>query len=398
MSLDVTDLGPDFVTDPYSVFARLREEEPIRRVVWYGMPTWLLTRFADAQALYGESRLSAQRANAAQEVLVPWVVGSAQMGLGRTMIHIDPPDHTRVRRLVTKAFTPRRVEELGGFTSSVAEELVGGLRERGGGDVMREFSVPLTCRVIMALLGVAADAVEEFGDYTTVFLSTDPADQARFPEAVAWISEYIAALVDAKRESPGDDLLSALIAVREDGASLDEEELGSMMLLLLMAGFETTASLIGNGLLALLRHPDQLAAVRADLGLLPAAIEEMLRYDGAVLTTLPKFATEDFELGGVLIHKGDAVIAALPAANRDPRRFPDPDVFDVRRSGPPHLGFAHGMRYCLGAPLARLEARIAFEVLLSRCQDIRLAVPESELQWKITPNIRGLRALPVVLS
>jgi cytochrome P450 len=240
---------------------------------------------------------------------------------------------------------------------------------------------------------------EEFTGYAHLFLSTDPADQARLPEAMAWMGRYIAELVAAKGAAPADDLLSELIAVRDEGGDrLSEAELQAMAFLLLMAGFETTASFIPNGLLALLRYPDQLAALCADPSLIPSAVEEMLRYDPTATASLLRYATEDPTLGGVEIGKNDAVVVSWAGANRDPRRFSRPDVFDVLRGDANHIAFARGMHYCLGAPLARLESQIAFVSLFERSDDIQLAIPESELSYRITPNIRSLTELPITYT
>ncbi len=353
--LDLASLGPAFVADPFPLLARLREEEPVRRVVYHGLPAWLVTRFADVQAAYSEPRLSADPANASEEArAVPWTAAAASIGLGRAMVYLDPPEHSRVRRLVSRAFTPRRVDGMRAFIRQTADDLLDGVREiareHGQVDLLREYSVPLANRVIMGLIGVPVEDSGPFQDYSSLFLSTDPADQARFPEALAWIRAYIDRLVTDKRAAPGDDLLSELIAMHEAGDRLSGTELGSMTLLLLMAGFETTATLIANAVLALLMHPDQLALL---------------------------------------------LIVSWPAANRDPRRFADPDTFDIRRGEVGHIGFAHGIHFCLGASLARMEAQIGLAALLDRFPSVRLAVRREDLVWRITPNIRGLKALPL---
>jgi cytochrome P450 len=396
--LDLATLGPDFLADPYPFLAAFRVGQPVRRVVYHGVPAWLVTRFADAQAVYSEPRLGADVILAPPQVrAVPWITASDMIGLGRSMVRVDPPAHTRLRRLVSRAFTPRRVEDLRPFTRQATAGLLRQAVQRGRADIISDFAVPLTSQVIMKLLGVPPTDIPAFQDHTAVFLSTDPADQARFPQALAWVRGYIDTMVAAKRTDPGDDLLSALIAAQDGGERLAGAELGSMMLLLLMAGFETTASLIGNGTLLLITHPDQRAVLQAEPGLIPGAIEEMLRFEGAALASLPRYASQDLTIGGVRIRRGEVVIVSWPAANRDPARFPDPDRFDVRRGDAGHLGFAYGPRYCLGAPLARMEAATAFEALL-RCPRLGLAVPRQELRWRITPNIRGLKALPVTFG
>ena len=402
MTEDLLDLSSDagFISDPYPTLAGLREQEPVRRVLYHGVPAWFVTRFADAETVYSDPRFSAEKVNATAEVrAVAWVSVSDLIGLGRTIVFLDPPAHTRLRRLAAKAFTPRRVETLRPVVQSISDSLLDSIVPRGRVDVLHEYATPLAALTIMTLLGSPVADREEFTGYAHLFLSTDPADQARLPEAMAWMADYFAGLVAAKEAAPADDLLSELIAVRDqDGDRLSEAELRSMAFLLLMAGFETTASFIPNGLLALIQHPDQLAALRADPSLIPAAVEEMLRYDPTATASLLRYATEDLVLGGVEIHKSDAVVVSWAAANRDPRRFSRPDEFDIRRADAKHIAFAKGIHYCLGAPLARLESQIAFTSLLARCDDIRIAVPRTELAYRITPNIRGLTGFPVTFT
>ncbi len=402
MSEDRLDLSSDsgFIDDPYATLTRLREEEPVRRVLYHEVPAWLVTRFADAETVYSDPRFSADKGNATDEVrAVPWVSASDMIGLGRTLVFLDPPAHTRLRRLVAKAFTPRRVQTLRPMVQGIADELLDAVVPRGRMDVLHEYSTPLAAVTIMMLLGSPVADREEFTAYAHLFLSTDPADQARLPEAMAWMARYIADLVAAKGEARADDLLSELIAVRDEGGDrLSEAELQAMAFLLLMAGFETTASFIPNGLLALIQHPDQMAALRGDPSLIPSAVEEMLRYDPTATASLLRYATEDLTLGGVEISKNDAVVVSWAGANHDPRRFSQPDVFDVRRGDANHIAFARGIHYCLGAPLARLESQIAFASLLERCDDIQLAIQASELSYRITPNIRSLTGLPIMYT
>jgi len=281
----------------------------------------------------------------------------------------------------------------------IADELLGQIVPRGRADVLHEFATPLAARTIMVLFGAPTGDAEEFTGYLRLYLSTDPADQARVPEAMAWVGKYLADLVTAKEAAPADDLLSELITVRAQGGDrLSDAELRSMAMLLLMAGFETTASFIPNGLLALLEHPDQMQILQDDPALIPAAVEEMLRDDPTATASLPRFATENLSIGGADIRKGDAGIVSWAAANRDPRRFPHPQTFDVRHGDASHIAFAHGIHCCLGAPLARLESQIAFTTLLARCRDIRLAVPPADFSYRVTPNVRSLTGLPITFT
>ncbi|HEV2783946.1 MAG TPA: cytochrome P450 [Actinophytocola sp.] len=396
--LDLTELGQEFVDDPYPFLAELREGEAIRRVVYHGVPAWLVTRFEHAREVFSDMRLSSDLANASDEVrAVPWISGPESLGLTKGMINLDPPAHTRLRRPVAKAFTSRRVGGLRQLTKRIGEELLDAALARGRVDFLQEYAMPLACRGIMGLLGVPAGDTRPFQERCYILLSTDPADLPKLPDALVWLSEYLGGLVAAKRAEPGEDLLSELVAMADEGDRLSDAELRSTMFLLLVAGFATTSSLITNGLLALLTYPDQFAALRADPGLIPSAIEEMLRFDPSAGAALPQFATEDLTLGGVRIRKGEAVIVSLAAANRDPRRFTDPDTFDIRRDEG-HIAFAHGIHFCIGAQLARMEGQVAFEVLLERTADVRLAVPREELSWRIHHNPRMLKSLPVILT
>jgi len=368
-------------------------------VRYYGVPASLVTRFADVQAVYSDARLSVDPANAGDEAReVLWVVAWELIGLGKGIVFQDPPGHTRLRRLVSKAFSGRGVEALRPVLRQITRQLLDGIVPRGQADIIKDFSVPLAAQTIMTLIGMPLQDREQFQAMSNLFLSTDPADKAKVPRALEWMQNYIDGLVEAKRDTPADDLLSELIAVRDKDDRLDETELRSMVLLLLMAGFETTASFIGNGVLTLIQNPQQMRTLRAEPSLIPAAIEEMLRYCGPGKAALPRFATEDLTIGGVSIDRGDTVLASPAAANRDPRRFPAPDTFDVRRGETGHIAFAHGIHYCLGASLARMESEIAISALLHRCQDIEVAVPVNELSWRVTPLIRGLVQLPVKLS
>jgi len=251
--------------------------------------------------------------------------------------------------------------------------------------------------VIMELLGMPLADWDEFQRWAQMTVPRGPGSLQEEMAGYTAIRGYFADLVARKtREPGGDDLLSALVAVRDEGQRLDEDELLGMAWLLLTAGHTTTVDLIGSGVLALLRHPGQYAAVRADPSLLPAAIEEMVRYDGAVELGISRFTTEEVTVGGVTIPGGGEVVyLAIGSADRDADRFTDPDVFDVRRAGTGHVGFGHGIHYCLGAPLARMEAAIAFRVLLDRCAGLSLAVDPDQVVWQVNPHLRGPAALPV---
>lgn len=402
--IDLLSVRPDFAEDPYTTYARLRHDSPVCRVVYYGLPGWLVTRYDDAQRLLTDSRLSNDPRHASPEVraAAPWAFADEALGLSRHMLHSDPPDHTRLRRLVAKVFTPGRVAALQPRVKQVTAELLDSFLPRGRADLIDEFAVPLPIIVIMDLLGVPRQARHDFREWCRVSTS-EPEDPALVSAAFGSIRGYLERLVGEKRSQAvtgpaGADLASALVAVRDAGQRLDDSELVSMIFLLLIAGFETTVDLIGNGTLALLRNPGQLAALRDDPSLIDAAVEEFVRFDGPVEMGMWRYATDDIDIAGVAIPRGDVLIIGFDAADRDPQRFAEPGALDIRRADSRHLGFGHGIHYCLGAPLARLEGRVAFTALLANCRDLALGVPPSELVWRQGPNVRGVKHLPVTFT
>jgi cytochrome P450 len=293
-------------------------------------------------------------------------------GLYRGMLNADPPDHTRLRKLVTAAFTRRTVEglepQIHAFTAALLDELAG----KETVDLLTGFAYPLPIRVIGTMLGVPESDQDKFQAWTPQLVAPFVVGYDAFAAAAAEFLEFIRGLIAAKRSAPGDDLLSGLIAARDGADQLSEEELTSTAYVLVVAGYETTANLIANGTVALLDHPDQLAALQADPDLWPSAVEELIRYDGPVQASLGYYAQADVELSGEKIPAGSVVFAGLLAANRDPAKFPDADELDVRRKAA-HVGFGHGIHHCLGAPLARLEARIALHSLFTRYPDLARA-------------------------
>ena len=314
------------------------------------------------------------------------------------MLNRDGDDHRRLRRLVTKAFTPRMVEQLRPRIQEIADELIDAVEARGSMDLSAEYAFPLPITVIAELLGVPNADQDRFKDWSDAIITPaiGPEAMERFFGQMGEFVEYLTDLFAARRAEPQDDLVSALLAARDEEDALTEEELFGTVVLLIVAGHETTVGLIGNAVVNLLSHPDQLELVRADASLIPAAIEEALRYEGPVERALNRWAATDVELGGQTIRRGELVIAIVNAADRDPDRFDDPDRLDVQREDSRHLAFGRGSHYCLGAPLARLEAEIALETLFRRLPGLRLAVEPNELEWRPTPGFRRLETLPVV--
>jgi cytochrome P450 len=398
MTVPATPLvDPAVLADPHPALAALRESGPVHRIdMRMGLPVWVVTRYDDVLAALSDPRLSNDPHNAG--ALEETLRGDF---LSRSLIGTDPPEHTRLRRLVAKAFTARRVEGLRPRVQEIADALLDRITPRGSADLVGEFALPLPITVIGELLGVPEADRDRFRGWTDEMLDRpfDPgSDIARVTEGRERMHGYLSDLVAAKRTYPADDLLTDLVQASDEGERLDAQELLAMTFLLLIAGYVTTVSLVGNGTLALLRRPDQLERLRADPSLVPQAVEELLRFDGPVNPGLTRFALEDLEIGGVRIPRGDMVLLAIAAADRDPDRFPDPDRLDVGAADPGHLAFGHGIHYCLGAPLARLEGQVAFTALLARLPDLALDIPEDQLRWIGGGVLRGLRQLPVTFT
>ncbi len=397
-------LGAEYFQDPYSVHARLRAERPTAAVIMPGgMPAWLVTDYADARAALADPRL---RKNPPGWRPAP---DSMFAALELHMLDSDPPDHERLRRLVNKAFTMRHVELLRPRIAAITAGLLDDMSTQREVDLLASFAFPLPVTVICELLGVPVADRDDFRAWSATIVSNTATPAAYQADGTAMI-RYFTALLAAKRHEPADDLLSALITARDEGDRLSENELVSMAFLLLVAGHETTVNLIGNGMLALLLNPGQLARLRDDPSLLSRAVEELLRYVNPVSNATLRFACEPVEIGGARIGRGEVVLISLSGANRDPSRYAAPDRLDFGRDTPGHLAFGHGIHYCLGAPLARLEAGIAFGGLLARLEAgiafggllarfgaMRLAVPAESLRWRPSTLIRGLEALPVRL-
>ncbi|MFI7600219.1 cytochrome P450 [Actinoplanes sp. NPDC049681] len=379
--------------DPYPWLAELRAAGPVQRVrLRGGTDAWMVTRHRDVLAAAGDPRLSSDPRRVAPGTRM---LGTPTMP---SMLTIDPPDHTRLRRLVSRAFTARRVEGLRPRVRELAEELIDPIAPRGHADLVADFAFPLPVAVICELLGVP------FAD--RAFFSRQSAEMLRPPvdaqsaaladAARQRLRDYLAGLVRSKRTDRTDDMLGDLVTVGEE-QRLTDEELISMAVLLLVAGHETTVNLIGTGMLLLLQRPYEMAALRADPALLPPAVEEFLRYDGPVMTGVVRYTTEEVEIGGRTIPPGEVVLLSTGAANRDPERFDRPDEVVLDREDNPHVAFGHGLHFCLGAALARMEAVEGIGVLLRRLPRLTAAVPAEQLRWR--PSLlRGLQALPVTFD
>ena len=388
------------LSDPYPVFHQLRSEDPVHWSDLIG--AWILTRYHDVRAAANDPRFSSVRAHYFMDQL-PAAAHARLRPLGHQLalwlIHLDPPDHTRVRALVHKAFVPQVIERLRDSIHQMVNNLLDGVAEAGAMDVMAEFAYPLTAMVIAELLGIPSEDRTKFSKWSdsingfvgAAHVTTRRAESAQ--QSMLELMEYLHGLLQQRRLSPRDDFMSGLIAVEEAGDKLNEEELLALCVLLLFAGHETTANQIGNALLALFRNPDQLQKLRREPTMIDDAVEELLRYDASV-QRLGRVATEDIEVCGQQIRRGEFVAAMLGAANRDPTQFAEPDTLDIEREQNNHLSFGYGKHYCIGAPLARLELQIAVSTILSRFPALRLNT--DEVQWYDNFGQRFLRSLPVV--
>ena len=383
---------PAMRANPYPTYARLRAEAPVYRSPSLGLT--VLSRYDDVLCALKDPATFSSRAMRDLFHQGNAAVNGESAGIdGETMIGTDPPVHTRLRKIVNRAFTPKRIAGLEDRIREVADELIATFEGRGKCELVSEFAKPLPVTIISEILGVGPERRDEFirwSDDLLMMVSGRPTPEQRESirrsddELGTWIDEIVA----ARRAEPADDLISALVAAESSEPVMTEEEVGNLILLLLVAGNETTTNLVANGLLALLAHPEQLAALRADPRLARGAVEEVLRYDPPVQLTVRR-ATRDVALAGGSVHEGELVALLIGSANRDERRFTDPDRFDIRRESRGHIAFGFGTHFCIGAPLARLEARIALESLIPRLHE--LTQIEERIEYTASLLIRGPR-------
>lgn len=387
--------------NPFAIYSLLRTIRPVMRMPIAddsGPGVWFLTRHANVEQALRDPRFSVERMRAPVirdnlDRLPSFLQQSAQ-GL-RSMLVMDPPDHTRVRKLANKAFTPRRVSELRGRIEAIVATLLDEIGSEDHFDVIEALAAPLPAIVIAELLGVPPEDHRKFKGWAAQIVAGIGAGEAERQASLPAMLEllgYLSGVIAARRSEPRDDLISALILAQEENDALTDNELLATCNLLLLAGHETTTNLIGNGLSALLQEPEELARLRGEMALLPTAIEEMLRYDGPVQATV-RIASEDMEIGGQAIAEGALLLVGIGAANHDPEVFLEPDRFDIGRDPNPHLAFGFGLHFCLGAPLARLEADVAFRALLERFP--RLVAIDEAPCYRPNPVLRGLQRLPV---
>jgi cytochrome P450 PksS len=390
-----------FKANPFAYYARLRAEAPVFPIMMLGAQRgWLVTRYDDVVAvlkhpLLGKDRLS--NLSEAERAKMPWFLRYFKP-LMQNMLERDPPDHTRLRGLVHKAFTPHLVERLRGRIHQLTDQLLDTATKKRSMDLVADYALPLPVTIIAEMLGVPESDHAKFHRWSNKLISnTTMLETMMAVPAVLGFTRYIRKLIEKRRASPGDDLLTALIQAEEAGDRLNQDELVSMVFLILVAGHETTVNLIASGILALLQHPDQLERLRKDPSLIGSAVEELLRFTCPVELATIRVAREDFVLAGAKILRGDYVAAVIASANRDEQHFANPDTLDLGREPNRHLGFGMGIHYCLGAPLARLEGAIAIQNAVQRLPNLRLAMPAEKLRWRTGYVIRGLKKLPVTL-
>jgi cytochrome P450 len=387
-------MDPEFIADPYPTYHRLRTEDPVHLSP---LGFWVLTRYEDVVSALRDPRL-------AKEAIAAFVAArfgvDVPPGIGLSMLDRDPPDHTRLRGLVSKAFTPRVVEGLRPHIQQIVDGLLDAVVDAKAMDLVEEFAYPLPVIVICEMLGVPVEDRERFKGWgvdiarglDAIMLPPDSEVARRSMTSRRALANYFRELIAERRAAPRGDLLSALIAAEEAGDKLSEDELLSTCVLLLVAGHETTVNLIGNGTLALLRNPRQLRRLRENPALIASAVEELLRYDGPVQRTA-RIPSSDVTIGGRTIAKGEMVMPFIGAADRDPAQFPDPDRLDIARADNRHIAFGWGIHFCLGAPLARVEGQIAINSLVQRLPKLALATEHPEHRESLT--LRGLKSLPV---
>jgi cytochrome P450 len=398
MNMDMQ--SPAFKANPFPVYARMRQETPVCRVSLSNRQTaWLITRYDDVAAILKDQRFVKDKLNALtpeQAARQPWMPAMFRP-LTRNMLDLDAPDHIRLRALVQKAFTPRRIEEMSDRIQRLAESLLDAVQSRGEMNLIDDYALPIPTTVIAEMLGVPVEDRHKFHRWSAALVSTAAAGPGMLkavPHVIAFLA-YLRKLIKARRAGPREDLVSALVQAEESGEQLSEDELVAMIFLLLVAGHETTVNLIGNGTLALLEHPDQCERLRNDPTLIKSAVEELLRYSGPLEIATERYAREEVTVADAIIPRGELVYAVLASANRDERQFDSPDTLDITRTPNRHLGFGLGIHYCLGASLARLEGQIAINALLRRIPQLRLAVAPEAMRWRRGLVLRGLVALPV---
>lgn len=389
-------LDREFIRNPYPVYEQARKQDPVVRVLLpNGQYAWIVTTYEDANAVLNDARFATSHPH---NELPTADLPPHKAIVYQNLSSVDPADHRRLRKLVQKAFTPRMIEGLRGRIEDITNELLDKVEGKGEMKLIDDFAFPLPINVICEMLGVPVQDQHRFREWSNTIMEgvNNPEYAEKTDQTLIEFVDYLEQLVSRKRNDLQGDLISELIRVEDEGEMLTEQELYAMVFVLIVAGHETTVNLIGNGVLALLEHPNQMELLQTNPELIRSAIEEMLRYEGPVGVTNSRWATEDVVLHGKTIRKGDMVFTALSSANRDPHAFTEPDQFDITRKVNNHLAFGKGVHFCLGAPLARLEGEIAIQTLLRRMPGLRLKTGRDDLEWRNGMIIHGLKEIPVV--
>lgn len=386
--------------DPYAVFARMRRDDPVFSQLGLDgkVKIWFVTRYEDVQTVLHQDELFVRDPrNALPADKVPQRSPTEEL-LFNHMLNKDRDEHRRLRTLVSQAFTPNRVRNLRPRVEAIARDLIETVKPQGQMDLIGDYAFHLPTIVISEMLGIPSQDRENFKKWSEAVISPalTPEAQARAAQLMGEFIAYLRELFDLRRSSPQDDLVSALLQAHQTGDQLSESELFSTTVLLIIAGHETTVNLIGNAVLALMRFPEARAALQQHPEQMAGALDEFLRYDSPVERSFSRWVARDTELGGQQIRQGDLVMGILGAANHDPEKFADPQTLDLSRNARRQLAFGHGMHYCLGAPLARLEGEIALNALLQNLPNLRLGIPEDQLTWRTQPMFRGLRHFPLI--
>lgn len=394
--IDIT--RPEWKADPFPFYAALRKSQPVYRVRMGSMEGWLVTRYDDVLMVLKDQRFAkdVHRVQGAAELSRrPWIPPFMRV-IERNMLDQDEPHHTRLRTLVHRAFTPARIERLRSRIEAITNARIEAVKARGELELIRDLALPLPLTVISELLGLPPEEQMRFQRLSKQLLvPVTPLNILRVLPAIWMLMRFVRQKLAERRQKPQDDLLTGLVQAEEGGDRLSEDEQVAMIVLLLLAGHETTVNLITSGIHALLQHPEQLAWLRAHPEGIKTAVEELLRFTNPVETATERYATTDLTLHDTQIRRGEMVIAGLAAANRDEAQFPRAETLDLTREPNRHLAFGHGIHFCLGAPLARMEGQIALNLLVQRLPGLRLAVPEAKLRWRRTPVVRGLETLPL---
>lgn len=389
-----------FINNKQPIYKWLRDESPVYKGKVTVLSMYFVSRYDDCVMILKDPRFVRNRTTATGGSRAPFPVPKSVKLLMESMILEDDPEHRRLRNLVHKAFTPRNIAQLGEQVETLSHELLDKADKHSSWNLQQEFALRIPVAVIARMVGVPEYEMDIFSGGMKAL--TDGLTGLNILRTFVWdmpkLTKFMSALIDRKRANPQDDILTALIEAEDEGETLNENELISMVYLLIIAGYETTVHLITNAVLTLLQHPEQMAMLRENPDLMDSAIEELLRFHGPVEGTKPMYILEDVTLHGVTIPKGKPVLPLLGAANRDERQFDNPDVFDITRSPNRHLGFGQGIHYCLGAPLARLETKLALNILLERFPNMRLAVDPSELEIQQIPSWHRYKSLPVILE